>query len=85
MARMVRKQVLLDAELEHDLENVSAHDGVSQGAFVRRAIRDALVRREAEIKREEAWDWLENSMRERAARGPVPGGRTWKREDLYDR
>jgi metal-responsive CopG/Arc/MetJ family transcriptional regulator len=85
MSRMVRKQILVDDDLERSLETVAALEGISQGELIRRALREALSRREAEQERQKAWDWLEGSMEARAAEVSVPGGRDWTREDLHDR
>jgi len=83
MARMVRKQICIDDELDRALAEKARRLGVSQGEVVRAALRrdiegigDAVL--------EQGWQRVKQIFDERAAMGPVPGGRTWTRDDLYD-
>lgn len=87
MARMVRKQIVLDPEQERALEARARALGVSQSALIRQAI-DALLEDAAEQeRRREAWEEIEEGWREAERRGigSGSGGRTWTREELHER
>jgi hypothetical protein len=88
MVRMVRKQILIEADLDAELERASAEQGVSQGEFVRRALRDAIDGDSA--RRHEAFERLmagaETWRAGTATAGEsVSAGRSWTREQLYER
>lgn len=88
MARMVRKQILLDEETDARLEALAHKRGVSQGEVVRRALADAYSAEEIRGRRDRAWDALERAWSRAAAApsgctGPPPE-RGWTRDDLYD-
>lgn len=83
VARMVRKQICLEADLDRALAERARLLGVSQGEVVRSALRRELVSAR-EDSRLRAWGKALAIMEERARLGPLPGGRTWTREDLYD-
>ncbi len=83
MARMVRKQICIDEELDRALAEKAHRLGVSQGEVVRAALRrdiegigDAVLAAQ--------WQHVKQFLDERAAKGPLPGGRTWTRDDAYD-
>jgi hypothetical protein len=82
---MVRKQLYVTSEIESELKSRSRETGVSEGEIVREALSRYLY--SSTPKKQGLSNWEEELafIRSRQARGPVPGGRTWKREDLYDR
>jgi hypothetical protein len=85
MARMVRKQIVIDPAQERALEAHAKALGVSQSALIRQAI-DALLRdAEEQEQRREAWDAIEDMWRRADAEGWSSGGRRWTREELHER
>ena len=82
---MVRKQVRITEEQDRRLRVLAHQLGVSQSALVRQGIDLVLEETEAAVRRRQAWQ----AERRRSARliemGPVPGRRTWQRDELYDR
>lgn len=85
MGRMVRKQIVLDAEMERELAARSEVLGVSQSELVRRAIGRYLhppgegSHRALAIERlRDMWDRSEQM-------GIGSGGRRWTREELHER
>ena len=85
MVARVRKQIYIDAGQESLLKRLSRETGVAEAEIIRQAIdRQArafwLPRRNLA-----AWERECEFIDRLIAQGPVPGGRTWKREDLYDR
>jgi Arc/MetJ-type ribon-helix-helix transcriptional regulator len=85
MAAMVRKQVYIEPRQDELLKQAAVETGMTESEIVRQAI-DLWEETEAKKRRaEEAWEEAQVFIEELIARGPVPGGRTWKREELYDR
>ena len=85
MAAMVRKQVYIKPRQDELLKQAAVETGMTESEIVRQAI-DLWEETEAKKRRaEEAWEEAQVFIGELIARGPVPGGRTWKREELYDR
>jgi len=85
MARMVRKQIVIEPEQERALEAHAKALGVSQSALIRRAIDSLLKDAEEQIRRREAWETIEEMWRRADAEGWGSGGRTWTREELHER
>ena len=85
VARMVRKQLYLDEETDRRLAERAALLGVSQAKLVRVAV-DRYLEGGAQSAHVRAWQQLRQAIDQIVEQGDVPGtGRTWKREDLYDR
>ena len=89
MARMVRKQILIDEELERALVERATEQGVSQGELVRRTLHEGLLGDEA--LRKAAWQRVLKAMddaiewsKTHPYEGPPVEGRGWTRDDLYD-
>ena len=91
MARMVRKQVYIDADQNRRLKQIAEDLGTSEAELIRRGL-DYLER--VEVKREtvtppvdpSAWEAEQKFIAERMERyKDVPQtGRTWTRDQLYD-
>lgn len=86
MGRMVRKQLNIDDDLDRAIAERAKEMGISQSELVRQALErflEDLDRDEdlAAVERLRAM-WAED---DRLGIGSGPEGRTWKREDLYDR
>ena len=85
MARMIRKQIVIDAVREEQLAKLASELEMSQSEVIRLAI-DALLREsEEEVRRRKAHSELMEMFREGLDLGLTDehGNRTWKREDLY--
>ncbi len=84
MARMVRKQIYLEPHQEQRLKTLSRLLQVSEAELIRRALDlylfDTLMTR----SRLAIWEQEKAFIQEWMAQGPVPGGRTWTREELYE-
>ena len=86
MPAMVRKQLYLEARQERALKRLAKKTGKTEAEI----LREALDRHTTELQREQerlkVWDEEKEFIRQWIAKGPVPKtGRTWKREDAYDR
>lgn len=86
MGRMVRKQMYISEQLERDVEVRARSLGVTQAEVVRRALT-AFVAEDPNADRLAAVERLRELWAESDAKGygSGSGGRTWTREDLYER
>lgn len=91
MARMIRKQIVIDAEREATLERLAAERGVSQSEVIRQAIDEMVAGEEArrvDVERQrEAAEWLDaffESVRPTGTTLNPDGTRNWTREELYE-
>jgi hypothetical protein len=81
---MVRKQVYIEPRQEQMLKEAAAETGMTEAEIVRRAIDLWVESEEKRHRAQEAWKKARALIEERIAEGPVPGGRTWTREELYE-
>jgi hypothetical protein len=84
MTTMVRKQVYIEPQQEAQLKQRAAETGMSEAEIIRRAIDSWLKDEVRRLRAKQAWEKARSLMEERYTRGPVPGGRTWTRDELYD-
>ncbi len=85
MARMVRKQIYIEAVHQDALARRARLEGTSEAAVIRRALELAwrgVSRRPAPDAA--TWQRALGVMRSLARRGVRRAGRDWKREDLYE-
>jgi predicted DNA-binding protein len=85
MARKVRKQVYIEAHQECALKRLAKKSGVTEAQIIRRALDQHLRDLESAERRKSALDRMDSFTARLIEQGPVPGGRTWRREDLYER
>jgi len=85
MARMVRKQIVIDPEQERALEAHAKALGVSQSALIRQAIERLLADAEDEQQRRGAGGFLKSEFERADREGWGSGGRRWTREELHER
>lgn len=83
MLRRVKKSVRLTSVQAQRLKHLSKYTGISESEIVRRALQTYLTSHKAPDP--VAWQSIVRFMQQWAEKGPVVGGRSWKREDLYDR
>ena len=85
MSRMVRKQIVLEPELERELAARARVLGVSQSALVREAIDRYLHAEVDEAERRRAWDEVLRGVDRAAELNIGSGGRKWTREEIHER
>ena len=87
MARMVRKQIVMEPEQETALAKLANDRGVSQSELIRRAIDGLLDQAEREAGHADPhgrlMDWFENAGR--LGLVDETGKRQWTREELHER
>ena len=84
MARMVRKQIYLEPHQEQRLKALSRLLQVSEAELIRRALDLYLFETLVSRSRLAVWEQEKAFIEQWMAQGPVPGGRTWTREELYE-
>ena len=81
MAQMVRKQIYLEKRQAQMLKRRAKQRGMSESEIVREALDTPEDRQGPDPQAiEEALEF----MRSLEHRAPIPGGRDWTREDLYE-
>ncbi len=85
MARMVRKQIVLDAELERELAARAEVLGVSQSEVVRRAVSRYLKPSGDASRRLRAFEDLQAMWEESERLRVGSGGARWTREEIHER
>ncbi|MBW6468319.1 MAG: ribbon-helix-helix protein, CopG family [Anaerosomatales bacterium] len=83
MGRMVRKQIVMDAEQERAVAARARALGISQSEFVRRAVKHALTGDEP--VKAEAWRQARELMDQAPELRTGSGGQRWTREELHER
>ena len=82
MRRMKRKQIYIEADQDRRLRDLSRRHGKSESELIREGIDRILA--DPPLDRA-AWErelaYIDSLIR----KGPLKGGQTWKREDLYER
>ena len=74
MGRMVRKQIVIQAEQERALEDRAAALGVSQSALVREAHRCVPRRSRHDARKQRVWEELRAGMNDSARLSSAAGG-----------
>ena len=83
MAVMIRKQIYIRRRQAATLKRQARELGTTEAELIRRAIdRQIAVRLRPDLT---LWHKEREYIQALIAKGPVPGGRTWKREELYER
>jgi len=84
VTKMVRKQIYIEARQDQLLKQLVRETGSTEAQLIRQAIDrqtgSFAPRIDMDVWNEER-EFMESLMR----KGPVSGGRTWKREDLHER
>jgi hypothetical protein len=84
MSMMVRKQIYIEPQQEELLKQAAAETGMTEAEIIRQAL-DLWDEHVARRRRaQEAWEEERAFIESLIAQGPVPGRRTWTREELYE-
>ena len=85
MGRMVRKQIYLKPRQDQQLKRMVKETGLSEAELIRQAI-DLQAQSSYPLALDpSAWQEERQFIERLIAQGPVEGGRTWRRQDLYER
>jgi hypothetical protein len=82
-SRMIRKQIYIETGQNALLKRLAAEAGVSEAEIIRQSVvRYALAARPT-VRDADAWRRQLRRIRASIGKGPLPGKRTWTRDDLY--
>lgn len=84
MATKVRKQIYIDAEQEAVLKQLAKDKGISEAEIIRQAIDQYAQSLPSPRRDLSAWERQRSRIQRLIDQGPILGGRTWRREDLYE-
>ncbi len=89
MGTKIRKDIYIEPEQDALLKRLAEDRGLSEseviGAAIEICAQDGNKQPIDPADRAAAWSQEREFILERIKMGPVPRGRTWKREDAYDR
>ncbi len=85
MTTKVRKQIYLEPTQDVQLKLLSQATGLSEAEIIRQTLDSRLGTPRGHIRDLAAWERELQFIEQWIAKGPVEGGRTWRREDLYER
>jgi len=84
MTTMVRKQVYIEPRQDELLKQWAEEMGKTEAEIVRQALDRWIASEQQRREAETAWEQVLAFAEKRAKQVPVPGGRTWTREELYE-
>lgn len=85
MTVKVRKQIYIEPYQDAILKRMSRKTGASEAEIIRQAIDRHVQSFQVSGAETSAWAEEDAFIETLIQRGPVKGGRSWQREDLYDR
>jgi hypothetical protein len=84
MTTMVRKQLYIEPRQDKLLKQWAEGSGRTEAEIVREALDHWLASEQRRQEAQAAWEEERAFIEARIAEGPLPGGRTWTREELYE-
>lgn len=85
MGAKIRKEIYIEPEQDALLKKLSDETGLSEAELLGQAVERCIETANMQPSDPQAWTQAREFILDLIKQGPVPGGRTWKREDLYDR
>ena len=84
MVTKVRKQIYIEPYQEAILKRLATETGISEAEIIRQAIHHHVQLIQHPKPDLVAWAAEKAFIEHLIAQSPLPGGRTWQREDLYE-
>ena len=84
MTTKIRKQIYINREQQFFLKRISTSQNISEAEIIRLAIDKYAQTYQIPNSNQTAWENERAYIEQLIALGPVSGGRSWSREDLYD-
>jgi Arc/MetJ-type ribon-helix-helix transcriptional regulator len=84
VADMVRKQIYLERRQDRELKRLARRTQKTESELIRAGLDALLEEQQARRRRKAAMKRFLGCIDERMAKGPLPGKREWKREDIYN-
>lgn len=84
MMAMIRKQIYVEPEQEAWLKHLANETGLPEAAIIRQALERHRRLLSAPRRDPRVWQAERAFLHHLMRVGPIPGGRTWQRGDLYE-
>lgn len=85
MGTKIRKQIYIEPDQEARLKQLANLTRLSEAEIIRQAIDQRTRSFRVNRRNLAAWKSERAFIQQLINAGPVPGGRTWHRDDLYER
>ncbi|HXA66794.1 MAG TPA: hypothetical protein VNV82_16665 [Bryobacteraceae bacterium] len=82
---MIRKQIYIAPQQDKMLKRLARQTRKTEAEIIRDAIEEHARSLRDKQSRVQAWRAIEATIEQRMKLAAVEAGRSWKREDLYDR
>jgi hypothetical protein len=82
---MIRKQIYIASQQDKMLKRLARQTHKTEAEIIRDAIEEHARSLRDKERRMKAWRAIEATVEQRMKLPAVETGRSWKREDLYDR
>ena len=84
MSTMIRKQFYIEPRQERLLKRIAKKTGKTEAEIIREAIDRHAEETERAQSRLEAWRAEREFIRQWIAKGPVPAGKRWTRDEIHE-
>ena len=84
MTTKVRKQIYIEPRQDNRLKQLALSTGISEAEIIRQAIDRHTQSFQLSQPDLSAWEQEQEFIKQLIEQGPVKGGRTWRREELYE-
>jgi hypothetical protein len=84
MAQMIRKQIYIEPVQDGNLKKQAKMLGITEAEVIRRAIDSQMSFLTPGLRDLTAWEREKAFIAERKAGKPLPGGRKFRREEVYE-
>ncbi len=85
MGTKIRKQIYIEADQESRLKQLASLTNLSEAEIIRQAIDQRTQSLGSKRRNLAAWQSERAFIQQLIDAGPAPDGRTWQRDELYDR
>ncbi|XWK86137.1 MAG: ribbon-helix-helix domain-containing protein [Phormidium sp.] len=85
MSAKIRKQIYIEPHQENLLKAIAQKTGISEAEIIRQAIDLHIASIPVSQKNLATWEAEKEFINSIKKRNALPGGRDWRREDLYER
>jgi hypothetical protein len=85
MGRMIRKQIYIEPRQEAVLRRMARQTGATEAELIRQAIDRQMGSLSLPGRDMRFWQDERAFIIRLIEKGPVPGGRSWEREELHER
>ncbi len=85
MPSKIRKQIYIEPRQEALLKAIAQLAGISEAEIIRQALDRHLGSISSQKPNIAAWEAEKAFINQVKQRSPLPGGRDWRRSDLYER